>query len=71
MRIQLENRPTDWREDKGAAFQEFHDEMVRRARFDILRTQAVIDRYGWNSMRQAKLDDQEEHLRTLEAITAN
>ena len=71
MRIQLENRPPDWREDKGAAFEEFHDEMVRRARRDILRTQSMIERYGWNSMRQATLDGQEEHLRTLEAIMAN
>ena len=71
MRIQLENFPTDWREDTEAASAEFHDEMVRRARRDILRTQAVIERYGWNSMRQATLDEQEEHLRTLEAITAN
>ena len=71
MRIQLEDFPTDWREDKGAAFEEFHAEMIRRARRDILRTQSMIDRYGWNSMRQATLDGQEEHLRTLEAIMAD
>ena len=68
MRIQLEDYPTDRREDREAAFMEFHEDMLRQARLNIRRTQAVIDRYGWNSMRQATLDEQEERLRTLEAL---
>ena len=71
MRIQLEDYPTDRREDKEAAFAEFHEDMLRQARLNIRRTQAVIDRYGWNSMRQATLDEQEERLRTLHAIMAD
>ena len=71
MRIQLEDYPTDRREDREAAFMEFHEDMLRQARLNIRRTQAVIDRYGWNSMRQATLDEQEERLRTLRAIMAD